>query len=529
MATSIFGFTIGKKKEKEEDSTKSVVSPSTDDGSIVVASNVGGVSGESYILAVDPDGLIKNEIDLIRRYRELSRFPEVAEAIEDIVNEAIVMDGDESPVTLNLDELKVSEGLKKKINDAFNEVLNKYDFNTVGYEIFKNWYIDGKIFYQIILDESKIKDGIQELRYIDPRKIKKIKNIKKEMAPGGVEVIKSVDEYYLYNDKGIVDGRTSGVKLGKDSIVYCHSGIVDSANGMILGHLHKAIKPANQLKMLEESVVIYRYTRAPERRVFYIDVGNLPKGKAEQYVSTMMNKFKNKLSYDAITGDVVDSKRHLSMMEDFWMPRRDGGKGTEITTLPGGQGLGQLDDLDYFLNKLYHSLNVPISRTKPDTGFSIGKSDTVSRDEIKFNKFIGKIRSRFNGTLLDPLRVQLVAKGIISDEDWESIKEKIRIIYSHDNYFAELKENEILNTRIQTALQADPLVGKYYSKEWIQKNVLRLKDEEIEEIAAQQKAEVMPLADTDDGMDPTQPPPEAAPSEEDKEDEPKKSGKPAKD
>lgn len=494
---SIFGFTIGRKKSDEQ--TLSVVSPATDDGSIVVASNVGGVSGESYILAVDPDGLIKNETDLIRRYRELARFPEVSEAIEDIVNEAIVMDGETPAIELNLDELKASEGLKKKINEAFNEVLNKLDFNNNGYEIFRNWYIDGKVLFQIILDEQKVKEGIKELRYIDPRKIKKIKNIKKEMAPGGAEIVKEIEEYFLYNDKGIVDGRTNGVKLGVDSIVYCHSGEIDHTNGMVLSHLHKAIKPANQLKMLEESVVIYRYTRAPERRVFYIDVGNLPKGKAEQYVSTMMNKFKNKLSYDAVTGDVVDSKRHLSMMEDFWMPRRDGGKGTEITTLPGGQGLGQLDDLDYFLNKLYHALNVPISRMKPDTGFSIGKSDTVSRDEIKFNKFIGRLRTKFNTTFLAPLRVQLISTGIISSEDWDDIKNKITVVYSRDNYFSELKNNEILNTRIQTALQVDPMVGKYYSKEWVQKKILQLSDEDIQEIDQQIAKEIPP-----DGSEPDQ-------------------------
>lgn len=505
---SIFGFTIGGKK-KPDDLPKSVISPSVDDGSIVINSNVGGVTGESYVLAFDPDGQIKNELDLIKRYRTLSGMPYVAEAIEDVVNEAIVMDGITPPVKLVLDELKVSEGLKKKINDSFNEILNKLDFNNSGYDVFKNWYIDGKILYQIILDETKIKDGIKELRPIDPRKIKKIKNIKKEMTTGGVEIIKTIEEYYLYNDKGIVDGRTTGIKLSKDSVIYCHSGIVDSNNGLLLSHLHKAIKPANQLKMLEESVVIYRYTRAPERRVFYIDVGNLPKGKAEQYVKTMMDKFKNKLSYDAVTGDIVDSKRHLSMLEDFWLPRRDGGKGTEITTLPGGAGLGQLDDLDYFQNLLQRALNVPISRTKPDTGFSIGKSDTVSRDEIKFNKFINKLRSKFNTLFLDALRVHLVAKGIISADDWDEIKEKIRVDYAHDNYFSELKENEILNSRIRTALDMDPLVGKYYSKTYVQKKVLRLTDEEITEIEKDMPTDVPPIGSEDPGDAPqNEPPPE---------------------
>lgn len=501
MATSFFGFTIGGKKKPDEQ-PKSVVSPTNDDGAVIINSNVGGVSGEAYILAFDPDGAIKNEIELIRRYRELSRVPEVSEAIEDIVNEAIVIGDDEAPIKLNLDDLKISDSIKKKIEDSYTEILEKLDFNNTGYDVFKNWYVDGKLVYQIILDESNIKAGISELRFIDPRKIKKIKNVQKERLQNGLEVIKAIEEYYIYNDKGIADTTASGVKLSKDSVIFCHSGIVDPTNGLIQSHLHKAIKPANQLKMLEEAVVIYRYTRAPERRVFYIDVGNLPKGKAEQYVSEMMNKFKNKLSYDAVTGDLVDSKRHLSMMEDFWLPRRDGGKGTEITTLPGGQGMGQLDDLEYFLNKLYHSLNVPISRSKPDTGFSIGRSDTVSRDEIKFMKFITKLRSRFNSLFLDALRVHLIAKGVIESADWDTIKPKIRFSYSHDNYFSEMKENEIQNSRLQSAAQADALVGKYTSVEWVQKKLLRLSDEEVKEVNGQieefmkKQAALMPQQDT---------------------------------
>ena len=915
MATSIrdfFGFIL-KDKDSEKPLAKSVVSPNTSDGSIVINSNAnGGIVGEQYMLAFDPEGQIKTEVDLIRRYRELARFPEVAEAIEDIVNEAIVTE-DDKIITLNLDELKLSEGLKKKIIDSFDEVLIKLEFRNIGHEIFRNWYVDGKLLYQIILDEVDVKKGIRELRYIDPRKIKKIKNVKKETLDRGVDIIKDIEEYYIYNDKGIVANQAAGVKLSKDSVVYCHSGIIDTQNGMVQQYLHKAIRPANQLKMLEEAVVIYRYTRAPERRVFYIDVGNLPKGKAEQYVSDMMNKFKNKLSYDAVTGEIVDSKRHTSMIEDYWLPRRDGcftldtkvrlldgrdvdigqlavehklgrenwtysvdnnghivpgkiswagvtrlnspimevhldngevvrcthdhkfilrngtktearnlqvgtslmpfnttkgsiakkdydmvmhndsetyqyvhrmvseytqadinkqdvvhhvdfnrfnnnpsnlrrmdkqahldlhvanaktvwelgdyeshcknlsiagkrffetdagavrkaeisqfnqtsdavkagaangrdklsvirsedklhmskdeylakwqpglqayisaghaaalaarknlkeqmtpeeykqycakpgecsthrmkerhanidlqqvitviknvihanprasnkyiiesistiypdvtlkklrkyfdthgydsisdvivrncdpeyvvekrlfnqknhnhkvinivwcdtpedvgtltidehntlhdyhnfalsagifvmnQKGTEISTLPGGQSLNQLDDLDYFLNKLYHALNVPVSRMKPDTGFSIGRSDTISRDEIKFQKFIEKLRVKFNSLFTDLLRVQLVAKGVCTLQDWDSIKDKIKIQYAVDNHFEELKSNEILNTRLASLSQMDAYVGKYVSKEWVQKHIMKFTDEEIIELNRQIQTE----------------------------------------
>lgn len=477
---NLFGFQI-KKPEEEKQLPKSVVPPSTNDGSIVINQNIGsGVLGDTYTLAFDPDGQIKNEIDLIRRYRELSRYPEVSEAIEDIVNEAIIIEGDDNPVEINLDELKVSDSIKKKVTDEFQKILSLMNFNEDGYSIFERWYVDGKIYFHIILDEQH-QNGIKELRIIDPRKIKRVKNIIKEKLPSGVEIVKEIQEYYIYNDKGISDATSSGVRLSIDSVVYCHSGLVDGQTGLIQSYLHNAIKPANQLKMLEESVIIYRYTRAPERRVFYIDVGNLPKGKAEQYVTDMMNKFKNKLSYDAVTGELVDSKRHLSMMEDFWMPRR-GDKSTEITTLAGGQGLGQLDDLDYFKDKLYSALHVPKSRFNPDTGFSIGRSDTISRDEIKFSKFIAKLRNKFSNMFLDTLRIQLISKGVFSSKDWDLFREKIRIVYAKDNFFSELKENEILNTRLQTVMQLDPFVGKYISKEYIQRDVLKFTDEQIKEM-----------------------------------------------
>jgi len=478
---NIFGFTI-KPSSAPEEKVASVVTPTNTDGSLVVNS---GVFGEAYGVAFDIDGQIKNEVELINRYRTLAAYPEVSEAVEDIVNEAISVNPDEPVCEISVDSLHVPPAIKKKITEAFEEVLTLLEFNNKGHEIFERWYVDGKVYYQILLDVDKPKNGIQELREIDPRKIKKIKNIKKKRLPNGVEVIDEVEEYFLFNDQGITNTTSSGIRLSPDSVAMATSGIIDHSNGLILSNLHKAIKPANQLKMLEDAVVIYRFVRAPERRVFYVDVGGLPKGKAEQYVTDIMNKLVNKLVYDAQTGVVADAKKHTSMMEDFWMPRRDGGKGTEITTLPGGQGLGQLDDLEYFKDKLYHSLNVPVSRMKPDTSFSLGRSNEVSRDEIKFAKFIDKQQSKFSRLLLEALRVQLISKGIINSSDWESFNQKIRVKFARDNYFSELKEVEILNNRAQAASQMDALVGKYYSREWIQRKILRLSDAEIEEINKQ--------------------------------------------
>lgn len=478
---NIFGFTI-KPRTAPEEKFASVVTPSNSDGSLVVNS---GIFGEAYGVAFDIDGQIKNEVELINRYRTLAAYPEVSEAIEDIVNEAVSVNPDEPVCTISVDAIPVPPAIKKKITEAFEEVLNLFDINSKGHEIFERWYVDGKVYYQILLDVDKPKNGIQELREIDPRKIKKIKNIKKKRLHSGIEVIDEVEEYFLFNDQGITNTTSSGVRLSVDSVVMATSGIIDQTNGLILSNIHKAIKPANQLKMLEDAVVIYRIVRAPERRVFYIDVGGLPKGKAEQYVTDIMNKFKNKLVYDVHTGEVADAKKHTSMMEDFWLPRRDGGKGTEITTLPGGQGLSQIDDLDYFKDKLYHSLNVPVSRMKPETGFSLGRSNEVSRDEIKFAKFIDKQQSKFAQLLLGALRVQLISKGIINSSDWESFNQKIRIKFARDNYFSELKEVEILNNRAQAALQMDSMVGKYYSREWIQRKILRLTDAEIREIEKQ--------------------------------------------
>jgi len=491
----LFGFEI---KRKEEQDLPSVVTPSSvADGATVV--NTGVNAGGYYGMVMDLEGVIKNENDLIRRYREVSQYSDCDGAIEDIVNEAIIANEDKKPVEIVLDEVKVSEPIKKKIREEFANVLDLLKFDERAHETFRTWYIDGRLYYQILINSDNVKDGIVELRYIDPRKIRRIKNIKKEkQATTGVEVVKEIEEYYLYNDKGITEQTTQGVKLSLDSVVYVPSGYVDQNSGMMMSYLHKAIKPVNQLKMIEDALVIYRISRAPERRIFYVDVGNLPKLKAEQYVSDIMNKFRNKIVYDATTGETRDDRRHLSMMEDFWMPRREGGKGTEITTLPGGQNLGEIQDIEYFQQKLYHSLNVPISRLQQQQGFSIGRSTEISRDEVKFNKFIVRLRKKFNMLFANALRVQLVAKNIIKPEEWDDISSNIKYDYLEDNHYSELKDAEILGQRVQILQQLDPFVGKYYSQAWIRKNVLRLDDEDIKTIESeieQEKEDHMADAD----------------------------------
>lgn len=474
----LFGFEIKRKQGQE---LPSVVPPSSiETGSTVV--NTGVNAGGHYGLVMDLEGTIKNENDLIRRYREVSQYSDCDGAIEDIVNEAIVADESRRSVELKLDELKVSASIKNKIREEFDNVLRILKFDERAHELFRSWYIDGRLYYQILIDENNIKQGIVELRYIDPRKIRRIKNIKKERNKQGVDVVKEIEEYYLYNDKGITEQTTQGVKLALDSVVYCPSGYVDQNTGMMMSYLHKAIKPVNQLKMIEDSLVIYRISRAPERRIFYIDVGNLPKLKAEQYVTDIMNKFRNKIVYDATTGETRDDRRHLSMMEDFWMPRREGGKGTEITTLPGGQNLGEIQDIEYFQGKLYHALNVPISRLQPQQGFSIGRSQEISRDEVKFNKFIVRLRKKFSVLFSNALRVQLIAKGVIRADEWEEMRPFLKYDYLEDNHFSELKDSEILMQRIQSLQAMDPYVGKYYSQAWVRKNILRLDEDDIEQI-----------------------------------------------
>ena len=478
------GFEISRKKEKE---LGSVVPPSAQDGATVI--NTGVNAGGYYGMVMDLDGVVKNENDLIRRYREVASYSDCDMAIEDIINEAIVTDEHKPSVEINLDDLTVSESIKKKIREEFRNILRILKFEDRGHDTFRSWYIDGRLYYHILIDEKNLKQGIVELRYIDPRKIRRIKNVVKEKTPQGVEVIKNIEEYYLYNDKGITESTTQGIKLSLDSVVYVPSGYLDANTGMMMSYLHKAIKPVNQLKMIEDSLVIYRISRAPERRIFYIDVGNLPKVKAEQYVQDIMNKFRNKIVYDATTGETRDDRKHLSMMEDFWMPRREGGKGTEITTLPGGQNLGEIQDIEYFQNKLFHALNVPIGRLQEQAGFSIGRATEISRDEIKFHKFVGRLRKKFSNIFTDALYVQLVAKNIIRPDEWEDLKHEIRYDYIEDNHYSELKDNEILNARLATLQLVEPYIGKFYSMDWIRKNILQMNEEEMEEMSKQMESD----------------------------------------
>ena len=481
----IFGFEI---KRSNEQALPSVVPPSPQETGATVV-NTGVNAGGYYGLVMDLEGVIKNENDLIRRYREVAQYSDCDGAIEDIVNEAIVADEMRRSVEIVLDEVSISDSIKKKIKEEFDNICRVLRFDERAHEIFRSWYIDGRLYYQILIDEARIKDGIVELRYIDPRKIRRIKNIKKERTPQGVEVVKEIEEYYLYNDKGITEQTTHGVKLALDSVVYVPSGFNDANTGMAMSYLHKAIKPVNQLKMIEDSLVIYRISRAPERRIFYIDVGNLPKLKAEQYVSDIMNKFRNKIVYDATTGETRDDRRHLSMMEDFWMPRREGGKGTEITTLPGGQNLGEIQDIEYFQNKLYHALNVPVSRLQASQGFSIGRSQEITRDEIKFNKFIIRLRKKFSMLFSHALRVQLIAKGIIRPDEWEDLRADIKYDFIEDNHYAELRDTELMQSRIGLLQLIDPYVGKYYSLDWAKQNILRMDKDVIKDIDKQIKSE----------------------------------------
>lgn len=473
----IFGFEIARKKEQAQ---LTVVTPQNDDGSTTVNSAAG-----YYAQVINLEATIKSENDLIRRYREVSQYSDCDSAIDDIVNEAIVSDEEHAPVKILLDEVKLSASIKKKIEEEFKNVFKLLKFDARGHDIFRSWYIDGRLYYQILVDEKNPKDGIVELRQVDPRKIRKIKNIEKQKNENGVEVIKKVEEYYIYNDKGITENSIQGVRLPLDSVIYTGSGLVDANTGLMMSHLHKSIKIVNQLKMMEDALVIYRISRAPERRIFYVDVGNLPKIKAEQYVNDLMNKFRNKIVYDATTGEVRDDRKHMSMMEDFWMPRREGGKGTEITTLPGGQTLGQIEDIEYFQNKLYQSLNVPSTRLQKTDGFNLGRSSEITRDEIKFTKFVQRIRKKFAQLFLDALKIQLILKGVMTLDDWEEIVQDIRFDFLRDNHFSEIKEAEIMQGRLNILQTLDPFVGKYYSPSYVKKNILKLTDSEIEEIDAE--------------------------------------------
>ena len=498
----LFGFEILKKKSEEQ--IPSIVSPAKEDGSIEVA------PGGAYGTYVDMDGKAKSEGELVSKYRQMSVQPECDIAIQDIINEAISMDTTtDNAVEVSLDKLKISASIKNKIREEFNNILGLLDFNNEAYDIFKKWYVDGRLYYHIVIDDKNPKSGIADLRYIDPRKIRKIKEPIKEKDPRtGAILYNGVNEYYMYNAKGLTNaGAAEGVRLAPDSICYAHSGVLDSRNMLIYGHLHKAIKPLNQLRMLEDAVVIYRLARAPERRIFYIDVGNLPKMKAEQYLRDMMVKHKNKLTYDATTGEVRDDRKFMTMLEDFWLPRREGGRGTEITTLPGGQNLGEMEDVEYFKKKLFHSLNVPISRLESENAFQIGRSSEITRDELKFSKFIDRLRIRFAQMFNDLLEIQLALKGITTRDEWKEMKIAVNYKWPRDNHFTELKESEILRNRLAILADVDQHVGKYFSLAWIRKNVLLMSEEEIDKIDTEIKDEEgdSDMGDDDGGWEETKP------------------------
>ena len=495
MALDLFGFTISRKgEEKEEQNVKSFVPVARDDGAMEVSA-----MGGAYGTVVDLEGSAKNEADLVSKYRTMMQQQECDSAVEDIVNEAIIIE-DEAAVNIVLDNIDIPKQLKNKIRQEFDNVLKVLDFNNSGYDIFKQWYVDGRLYYHIMIDEKTPRDGIKEVRKIDPRKIKKVRERKTETDERTkVKVERGYNEYYLYNPKGISSTNSQAmIKISTDSICHITSGLVDPNNKMVLGYLQKAIKPLNQLRMLEDATVIYRLSRAPERRIFYIDVGNLPKMKAEQYLSDMMTKHKNKLIYDASTGEIKDDRKFMPMMEDFWLPRREGGRGTEITTLPGGQNLGEMDDVEYFKRKLYKSLNVPITRMESDGQFNLGRASEVTRDELKFSKFINRLRTRFSHLFSNLLEIQLVLKGNLTRNDWRKIKNEIYYDFPHDNYFTELKQAEVLRERLGLANEIDEYVGKYYSLNWVRKNVLQMTEEEIRDMDKEIKKEE---SDEDSPMD----------------------------
>ena len=488
MAVKLFGFTLGKKDivqvEKPEQASFALPTEANDDGAVTITQNA------HYGTYVDLEGSVRNELELITRYREMSNHPECDMAIDEIVNEAITHAEDGTVVDINMDNLKQPESIKKKILEEFDNIQKMLNFSNLADDLFKRWYIDGRIYYHVVVNDKNPKDGIQELRYIDPRKIRKVREIQKERDPKtGAQVIKSLAEYYVYNDRGttsqtFTSSVNQGLRIAPESVVNVNSGLMDAKNTFVISYLHKAIKPLNQLRMIEDAVVIYRLSRAPERRIFYIDVGNLPKGKAEQYMKSIMTQYRNKLVYDANTGEIRDERKHLSMLEDFWLPRREGGKGTEITTLPAGQNLGQMEDVLYFHKKLLNSLNVPISRLDPQGGgvMGIGRTTEVTRDEVKFSKFIARLRNKFSRIFDDALRIQLSLKGICTVEEWEEFKEAISYDFKKDNNFTEMRDAEILRERITTATQVDPYVGRYYSSTWVKKNVLHMTQEEIDEM-----------------------------------------------
>ena len=491
----LFGFRL--ERVKDQGSEQTFTSPTPDDGTLDVAG--GGFWGQ----VLDTDGRERTDIDLIRRYRDISQQTECDSAIEDIVNEGIVANEADAPIAIVLDRLPYPAKIKRKIRSEFDEVMRLLNFEQKGHDIFRRWYVDGRLFYHKVIDTKNPRKGITELRWIDAVKIKKVRELQKEKdTKTGIDMVKKVQEYFLYNEKGLANvgmstGPQQGIKIAADAITFVPSGVIDGNNGRVLSYLNKAIKPVNQLRMIEDALVIYRISRAPERRIFYIDVGNLPKIKAEQYLKDVMNRYRNKLVYDANTGEIRDDRNHMSMLEDFWLPRREGGRGTEITTLPGGANLGEIEDIVYFQRKLYRSLNVPISRLESESGFSLGRATEITRDELKFTKFVQRIRKKFVPLFTDILKTQLLLKGVIAPDDWAEMQEHIQYDFLQDGHFAELKDAELLNDRIQTLDSIQSYIGTFFSKEYVLKKVLRMNDAEIDEMNSQIKRETD--ADVDDG------------------------------
>jgi hypothetical protein len=482
----VFGFKLERTKKQQTDfkALKSFVVPTTDDGAIPV--EAGGFYGQY----VDLDGSVRNDFELVAKYREMSMDPICEIAVDDIVNEAIVSEPGKMPVKLSFtNDNTLSPKIKSKIEEEFKNVLRLLSFDSRGYEVFRRWYVDGKVYFHLIIDEEKPEKGILEVRYVDPLNIQKIREFKKETRPDGTKIITGFRDFYLYNKDNPKVGSAQGIKISEDAIAFCSSGLFDSRYRRTVGFMHKAIKPLNQLRMMEDAVVIYRISRAPERRIFYIDVGNLPKTKAEAYVKDIMNRYRNKLVYDAQTGEIRDDRKFMSMLEDYWLPRREGSKGTEITTLSGAQNLGELADIIYFQKKLYHALNVPISRLQQDKGISLGRSSEINRDELKFSKFITRLRSKFNELILDILRKQVLLKNIITPDDWNGIKEVLFLDYLKDSYYVETKNAELRKQRSGELNELEKYIGKYYSHYWIRSQVLGMTEGEMREMDKQMTEE----------------------------------------
>jgi len=489
-----FGFELKRvqKMKDENNKTPSIVPKVDEDGAGYVTA-----SGSYFGQYIDMDGgAAKDNAELIKKYRATAEHPECDAAIEDIINETIVSSELESAVSINLDKVEAPDRIKKTITEEFDGIVGMLNFEEHGHDMFRSWYVDGRMYHHLVVNESNLKAGIQEIRPIDATKIRKVKEIKHKKDPKtGAKLVDKVNEFYIYQDKG---GASTGIKLTPDSISYVTSGLLDTSKKRVLSYLQKAIKPVNQLRMMEDSLVIYRLSRAPERRIFYIDVGNLPKGKAEQHIKDIMSRYRNKIVYDANSGEIKDDRKHMSMLEDFWLPRREGGRGTEISTLPGGENLGQIDDIIYFQKKLYRSLNVPLNRLEQESQFSLGRTTEIGRDEVKFQKFIDRLRKKFAHLFLGILKKQLILKGVCTEQDWESWKTDIQVDYTRDNHFAELKDSELLRERLATMDQIASYVGEYFSREWVMKNVMMFDDDDIEEMSKQVEAENEKSGDVDD-------------------------------